>query len=229
MNERTIERIFYHDLLNLASSMRGITEVIADIDEAARGEMLALLGDVSETLIETINARRLYRGMEAQDLSLNASTLDCEKLLKQIATRYKRHTLCQNKVADIRQSAPPSSHTPISLIADKDVLQGALGYAIRTALAIIPRAQSITLDVGQETSGTSQAVVFSISFPGTLSKEEKELLFKKPQADASLTTLFPAYVFHTLITTCLHGSVNCIAEDNALLLTARFEVPPSSS
>jgi hypothetical protein len=228
MNERTIERIFYHDLLNLASSLRGIAEVIADVDEATRGELLALLGDVSETLIETINARRLYRSMETQDLSLNASTLDCEKLLQQTAARYKRHTLCQDKAAEIRQPAPPSSHTPISLVTDKDVLQGALGYAIRTALAIIPRAHSITLDVTREASGLSQAVVFSISFPGTLSKEENELIFKKPQADASLTFLFPAYVFHTLITTSLHGRVNCIAKDNALLLTARFEGYPSS-
>ena len=226
MNERTFERIFYHDILNLASSLRGVTEVIADVDEATRGEMLALLGDLSETLIETINARRLYRNMEAQDLALNASPLDCEKLLNQTAARYKRHALCQNKAADIRQSPPPSSHTPLSLVTDKDVLQGALGYAIRTALAIIPRAQSITLDLAEETSGASRAVVFSISFPGTLSKEEAELIFKKPQTDASLTILFPAYVFHALVTTCLHGSVNCIAKDNALLLTARFQGQP---
>lgn len=228
MNERTIERIFYHDLLNLASSLRGITEVIADVDEATRAEMLALMGDLSETLIETINARRLYRSMEMQDLSLNASTLDCEKLLKQTAARYKRHSLCQDKGAEICHLAPPASPTPISLVTDKDVLQGALGYAIRTALAIIPRAQSITLDVTREASGASQAVVFSLSFPGTLSKEENELIFKKPQTDASLTIIFPAYIFHTLITTYLHGSVNCITKDNAMLLTARFEGYPST-
>ena len=186
------------------------------------------MGDLSETLIETINARRLYRSMEAQDLALNVSSLDCEKLLKQTAARYRRHTLCQNKAAEIRQSVPPSSHTPTSLVTDKDVLQGALGYAIRTALAIIPKAQSITLDVARKASGPSQAVAFSISFPGTLSKEENDLIFKKPQTDESLTILFPAYIFHTLITTYLHGSVNCIAKDNAMLLTARFEGSPNT-
>ncbi len=223
MNERKIERIFYHDVLNLASSLRGITEVISDVDEATRGEMLALMGDVSETLIETINARRLYRSMETQDLSLNASTLDCEKLLNQTAARYKRHTLCQDKASEISQVPHPSSHTPISLVTDKDVLQGALGYALRTALAIIPKAHSITLDVAREASGASHAVVFSIAFPGTLSKEENELLFKRPQANESLNILFPAYVFYTLVTTYLHGSANCSAKDNVLLLTVRFE------
>ena len=223
MNERIIERIFYHDVLNLASSLRGITEVIADVDEATRREMLALMGDLSETLIETINARRLYRSLDAQDLALTASTLDCEKLLKQIAARYKRHTLCQNKAAAITQLAAPDSPTAIPLVTDKDVLQGALGYAIRTALAIIPRAHSITLGVAREASGASHDVVFSISFSGNLSKEETELFFKKPQTDASLSILFPAYVFDTLVTAYLHGSVNCIAKDNALLLTARFE------
>lgn len=223
MNERTIERIFYHDVLNLASSLRGITEVISDVDESTRGEMLALMGDLSETLIETINARRLYRSIEAQDLSLNVSTLDCEKLLNQTAARFKRHTLCQNKASEISHAPHPSDHKPISIVTDKDVLQGALGYAIRTALAIIPRAHAITLDVAREASGAAPAVVFSISFPGTLSTEEAELIFKKPQADASLTILFPAYVFYTLATTYLHGSVNFSAKDNALLLTARFE------
>lgn len=226
MNERTLERIFYHDILNLASSLRGITEVIADVDEAARGEMLALVGDLSETLIETINARRLYRSMETQDLSLSTSTLDCEKLLKQTAARYKRHSLSQNKAAEIIQPARPSCPTPLSLVTDKDVLQGALGYAIRTALAIIPRGHSITLDVTREASGASQTVVFSIAFPGTLSEEDSALIFKKPETDANLSITFPAYVFYTLITSYLHGSVSCITKDNSIILTARFQGQP---
>lgn len=222
MNDRKIERKFFHDLLNLASSMRGITEVIRDVDEQTRSEMLLLMGNMSESMIETINAQRHYRGMEAQDLKLMPSTVDCEKLLNRTAHIYNRHTLCQNKAVKIRPSAQTPSQTPICLFTDKDVLQGALGYGIRTALETINNGDTVTLSLVTEETAAPHTVVFSISFPGTVSVEERDAVFKNPETDTRGMTGLSAYVFHSLITRYLQGHVNWTTHNGFIQLSARF-------
>lgn len=222
MDERKIERAFYHDLLNLASSMRGISEVIRDVDDNTRAEMLSLLGSIAETLLETIHARRHYRSLEEKDLKLAFSTIDCEKLLKRTADIYRKHTLCQHKTIEVLP-LPPSGQPPLRLFTDQDVLQGALGYGVRTALVAMKSGQTMTLGVTVDESVEPHPVLFSIAFPGTVPEEEQPTFFKKTeQGTSALTGLFP-YVFHTLITQYLKGDVTWTTQGGSILLTARVQ------
>ena len=202
--------------------MRGITEVIRDEDDKTRSEMLSLMGNLSESMIETINAQRHYRSMETNDLTLLPSHVDCEKLLKRIADTYNRHTLCQNKAIEIRPSEQTPDHTPICLFTDKDVLQGALGYGIRTALETIHNGHTVTLNLITEETVEPHTVVFLISFPGTVSAEERDFVFKNPKTDTHAMTGLSAYVFHTLITRYLQGCVNWTTNNGSIQLSARF-------
>jgi len=222
MDDQKNERTFYHDVLNLASSLRGISEVICDVDAPTRTEMLSLINTLSETLIETINARRLYRSMESNDLKLTVSLIDCETLLSRTAASYRKHTLCQNKSIELIPSEHPSHPTPLHLLTDKDVLQGALGYGLRTALETVKSGQTITLSVTAEDASEPPAVLFSISFPGSVSDAEKQDVFKNPNHLRPAMTGLSAYVFHTLVTRYLNGRVNWTTHGSSLLLTARF-------
>ena len=224
MDERKVERKFFHDLLNLASSMRGITEIIRDEDDKTRAEMLLLMGNISESMIETINAQRHYRSMEAKDLTLHPSPVDCEKLLKRTAEIYNRHTLCQHKTIEIRTSEQPHRQTPIGLFTDKDLLQGALGYGIRTALETINNGQAVTLSLITEETAEPPAVVFLISFPGTVSEEARESIFKNAETDTHAMTGLSAYLFYTLITRYLQGSAHWTTHDGSIQLSARFHL-----
>jgi hypothetical protein len=225
MDERKVERKFFHDLLNYASSMRGITEVIRDEDEKTRSEMLLLMGNLSESMIETLNAQRHYRSIETNDITLRPTQVDCEKLLKRLSDTYNRHTLCQNKTIEIRPSEQPPRQTPICLFTDKDVLQGALGYGIRTALETINNGHTVTLGLITEETAATHTVDFLISFPGTVSGEERDSVFKNPETDTHGMTGLNAYAFHTLITRFLQGSVNWTTHNGSIQLIARFHQP----
>jgi hypothetical protein len=158
--------------------------------------------------------------METKDLTLIPSHVDCAKLLKRLADTYNRHTLCQHKTIEIR----PPEQTPICLFTDKDVLQGALGYGIRTALETISNGQTVTLSLITEETAATHTVVFSISFPGTVPEEERDAVFKKPETDTRAMTGLSAYVFHTLITHYLQGSVSVdwTTHNGSIQLSARF-------
>jgi len=223
MNERLVERKFYHDLINLASSARGISEVIKDVDENVRTEMLALLGSLSETMIEAINLRRLYCGMIANDLKLNPCEVDCVKLIKRLAEIYTRHPLAENKkiVHTLITTAAPAQK--ILLKTDKDMLQGALGYGIRTALEAAPAGATITLTLATGTCDGKGPISFTLTFPAALREEEKTLVFKRPEGVKQGLTSHNAYVFHALITQILQGSVNWTIQDGTVTLEARFE------
>jgi len=220
MNERHYERKFYHDLLNLVSSVRGISEVIKDVDEKTRTEMLSLLGSLSETMIETIHARRLYCNLLGHDLKCRLASVDCERLLKRLTDIYTRHTLAENKAVRV---SPIEKQTPaqkILLNTDKDILLGALGYGVRTALESIEPRQAITL--GLKTDAQNR-IIFSITFPGSISEEVKELVFKEPAGDKIGLTGHSAYIFSALITEALKGSANWTEHEGAITLCAHFE------
>jgi hypothetical protein len=223
MNERHYERKFYHDLLNLASSSRGISEVIKDVDEKTRTEMLALLGDLSETMIETINTRRHYCNLVANDHKLHPTSVDCEKLLKNLRESYTRHTLADNKeirICPIEKPIPPHK---ITLTTDKDLLQNALGYGIRTALETITHGQAVILGLKNEVHKEKTLIDFTFTFPGSISEEAKSRVFKEPVSEEHSLTGHAAYVFYTLITTALKGSVSWATEDDKIILCAHFE------
>jgi len=223
MNERQIERKFYHDLLNLAASARGISEVITEVDEKTRSEMLALLGSISETMIETINLRRLYCGLLANDLKSNSCSVDCEKLLNRLVQIYSQHTLSDNKTLCLLPALKTTPTQKISLTTDKDILQGALGYGIRTALESSPPGSTIAVGVKTISTQGSSQVLFDLTFPGSLSEEEKKLVFKKPESEAHGLLSHTAHIFHALITHVLHGSVNWTLHGGSVTLEARFE------
>jgi hypothetical protein len=223
MNERQVERKFYHDLLNLASSARGISEVIAEVDEKTRAEMLGLLGSISETMIETINLRRLYCGLLANDLKPSPCSVDCAKLLNRLVQIYSRHTLSENKTLCLNPILQATPSQKIALSTDKDILQGALGYGIRTALQSSPAASTIT--VGLKTIPTDGAckILFSLTFPGSISEEEKSNVFKKPDGEAHGLMSHTAHIFHALVTEVLKGSVNWSIEGGSITLEALFD------
>lgn len=222
MNERKIERKFYHDLLNLASSMRGMADVINDVDNTTRSEMLLLIRNIAETMVETINLQRLYRSMEEDDLKLIFSTVDCDKLLTRTANIYCKHTLCQNKTIKIKQPGSIPRQAPLCLFTDKDVLQGALGYGIRFATESIQNGQTIHLDITTEENQPPHTVVFSISFTGMLSEEDKVSIFKKPEADILTMKGLYSYVFYTLVTRHLHGRADWATDNGSVILNVRF-------
>lgn len=226
MNERHYERKFYHDLLNLASSLRGISEVIHDVDETMRCEMLSLLGNISGTMIETINARRYYRCLEANDLTLIPSSVDPDKVLKRLAEIYAKHTLCQNKAINIKPADRAEPLKKVALFTDKDLLQGALGFGVRTALETISKDQTVTLEVKAEEGDSSCIISFSITFPGSVPPEEEQRVFQKPTDERGGMTGVSAYAFYALITGCLKGAATWTAQGESIVLTARFEVQP---
>jgi hypothetical protein len=223
MNERQYERKFYHDLLNLAASARGISEVITEVDEKTRSEMLALLGGISETMIETINLRRLYCGLLANDLKSNPCSVDCEKLLNRLVQIYSRHTLSDNKALCLNSVLKTTPSQKITITTDKDILQGALGYGIRTALESSPPGSTIAVGVKTISSQGSSQVLFELTFPGSLSEEEKPLVFKKPESEAHGLLSHTAHIFHALVTEILNGSVSWTLQDGAVTLEARFQ------
>jgi len=223
MNERQIERKFYHDLLNLAASARGISEVITEVDEKTRSEMLALLGSISETMIETINLRRLYCGLLANDLKSNPCSVDCEKLLNRLVQIYSCHTLSENKALCLNPVLKTTPSQKITITTDKDILQGALGYGIRTALESSPPGSTIAVGVKTISSQGSSQVLFDLTFPGFLSEEEKPLVFKKPESEAHGLLSHTAHIFHALVTEILNGSVSWTLQDGTVTLEARFQ------
>lgn len=121
-----LERIFFHDILNTAGGIKGITEIInsSDADE----DMHRLLSQLSDRLIDEIKAQQELTMAEHGQLQTLTEQLSSVDITSMIAAAYRRHPLCERKniVVDTNEGFVFSS--------DKRLLLRVLGNMVKNAL-----------------------------------------------------------------------------------------------
>ena len=65
---RALERIFFHDILNTATGVRGLSSMVRDVDEQDREQVVELLESTSDHLIDEIKAQRELLAAENHEL-----------------------------------------------------------------------------------------------------------------------------------------------------------------
>jgi K+-sensing histidine kinase KdpD len=91
-----LERIFFHDVLNTASAVRGLSELFSEIDdENQRNEMAGLIMQSSDQLVKEIEAQRELRRAEDGNLSVNLQLTSVNKILTNVFGTFKNHELTE--------------------------------------------------------------------------------------------------------------------------------------
>jgi signal transduction histidine kinase len=93
-----LEKIFFHDLLNIASGLNGLLSILKDgIDPAGREELINKSEEVSRNLIEEINLYRQLRAAEDGDLQVKHEVVNSLEFLVSAAGLIKSHDVGQKK------------------------------------------------------------------------------------------------------------------------------------
>ncbi len=125
-----LERIFFHDILNTAGGIKGLTEIInfQDADES----LLKLLTQLSDRLIDEIKAQQELTLAEQGQLQVLSEMLSSGDIISSIAGSYKRHPLCDKKNIIV------SAEKDYLFASDKRLLQRVLGNMVKNALEATP-------------------------------------------------------------------------------------------
>jgi signal transduction histidine kinase len=142
-----LERTFFHDILNLAGAVEGVSSVLAgeDISSAERAEFVGILSVSARALVEEIRSQRTLLAAEKGELTVEHRDCDSWTALWDAAAACRGFGLAEDK--------------PVV------ILPGALAILFRTDATLLGRILINMLKNALEASGAGMTVTVTCDRP----------------------------------------------------------------
>lgn len=168
---RVLEKIFFHDVLNTAGSIRGVSDMMLIATEAEMIEWKQLLHESADTLIDEIQAQRQLTAAENNELSVNLSTIQSQVLLTELIDLMRNHEVAAGK----KITLSPQSEI-ITLVSDRVILKRVIGNMLKNALEASAQNETVTLGSSSCDQG---GVQFWVNNPRFMPREIQLQVFQR--------------------------------------------------
>ncbi len=167
----TLEKIFFHDVLNTAGALKGLTQILPEIEtDGERQEIVDAINYSAIQLINEITAQRELRNAEDGNLATNFSSVSINEILMHIYDLYYNHELAHERDIQIEKTVDYVTFT-----TDTTLLIRALGNLVKNALEASPKRSDIKIWA----STSDEVVTFSVRNLGFIPKNIQVQLFKR--------------------------------------------------
>lgn len=167
---QALEQVFYHDILNLAGSVKGFTELLVSYDLGNREEIYHLMHEASEQVINEIEAQRLLQYAENGILRPRQEIVEVAPLLTSLLAIYQHH-----QIASGRKLVLVPLAKPLALTSDKVLLGRILGNMLKNALEASALGETVTLSC----AAAAEEVEFRVHNGGTIPRAVQMQMFKR--------------------------------------------------
>jgi len=169
--KQTLERAFFHDILNSAGGISGLTSVMElSEDPKEMADMAKIINRGANNLIEEIKSQRLLTAAESGNPILSCKKLETIPFLKEMAELYSKHEVMAGKYLHIDSKAEN-----IGFATDVSLLRRVVGNMIKNALEATVPGSAVTLFCKQ----TKDMVEFSVHNTSYINKEVQLQLFNR--------------------------------------------------
>ena len=170
---RVLERIFFHDLMNIAGCLFTSSELLlltGSDDKEHVMEMAEIMYQASKTLMEEITGQRTLLQAENNDIKVKSEKLNSLQICENILEMYRKHNVCEGKNIEI---SPDSQD--VEFISDKSLVMRVIGNMTKNALEAVQPGETVTLFNVKE----SDEILFSVHNPGYIPKNTQLQMFKR--------------------------------------------------
>ena len=167
---QTLERIFFHDVLNTAGGIFGLSEIIPMVEDPnEQKELLEDMHTSSSTLIDEIKSQRQLSEAERGELDLEYSEVSSLNILTTLSGIYTRHSIIENRKIVVENS------NDIIFYTDKVLVKRVLGNMIKNALEASANDGTVTVGASEK----DDKVIFSVHNTTFIPKDIQLQLFKR--------------------------------------------------
>jgi len=167
---RSLERIFFHDILNLAGGLRGFMQHVCSNPTSLDTDSAHVLSLSFERLLEEICAQRDLAAAESGELKVKSSQLNSLTQLESVIKVYRRHGIAENK-----QVLMSEDSEDFEFESDAVLLGRVLGNMVKNSLEASKSGESVTIGC----SRTSGAFRFSVHNNGCMPRKVRNQIFKR--------------------------------------------------
>jgi signal transduction histidine kinase len=167
---QALERVFFHDILNLMGSIKGSAELLERYPGMQQEDLFALIQGAAEQVIDEVEAQRTLATAEAGGLAVAADTLSSRLLLEQLCALYRAHD-----VAAERTLAVAAESEDQIFVSDRGLLARVLGNMLKNALEAIPPGEQVTLGCRRD----GDRIEFWVHNPGGIPRPSQLQIFQR--------------------------------------------------
>jgi K+-sensing histidine kinase KdpD len=167
----TMERVFFHDILNSAGSISGLSSILKEIkDPKEITEFAEIISRAANNLVEEIQAQRQLNEAEKGALHIELKEVQTLTILSDLKDLYSSQTLASDKTIIIDKNAEN-----LTLLTDPVLLRRILGNMVKNAIEVYNPKTIITLKCALN----NQSVQFSVHNDMYIDKTVQLQLFKR--------------------------------------------------
>lgn len=138
---KTLERVFFHDVLNSAGGISGLSSLLQDITSPEDIKKVAkTIYRAANNMIDEIEAQRHLAAAESGDLEPVFQSTDTISLLNDVINLFTKHEIAENKIIKIDDKTPD-----IPVYTDSVIIRRILGNMVKNALEASNPNETVTL------------------------------------------------------------------------------------
>lgn len=202
---RALERVFFHDLTNLAGGLAGIAGVLRVArtpDEM--NEMLDAMEHSARSLLDEIAAQRQLADAESGDLAVEPVDTGSHAVLGGVTDALRFHSVAEGRTLSV-----DAASERFQLRVDATLLRRVLINLTKNALEATPRGGTVTLSARQEPGEH----VFGVHNAGAIPQEAQLQLFQRSFSTKGNGRGLGTYSVRLLTERYLGGSVGFTSDE----------------
>lgn len=200
-NRRAIlERLFFHDILNIVGSLNGISDLLirSKDDEKTCEKYIGIVNDLSKDLLEEILAQRVMVFAEQGELNPSIGPVNTLEILNDSANYLSHHQVSTNKIIEVDLKA----YSEI-IQSDQMLLKRVVINMLKNALEATQKGGKVILNCRLVDS----FVIFSVNNPGIIPLEIQSQIFQRSFSTKGRGRGLGTYSIKLLTERYLNGSV----------------------
>jgi hypothetical protein len=217
--KEVLERIFFHDVLNTASAINGIAEVLPTLnDKNEFDEFAAMLDNSSNQLIQEIKMQQALIFAENGSLNITPVQISINTIISKVYVLYADHKITTGKYLS-KQYLPED----IVIETDATLIVRSLGNLVKNALEAIIKGQSVKISA----EINDNSVLFRIYNDGIIPEVVQHQIFQRSfSTKGNIGRGIGTYSVKLIVEQYLNGKVYFLSNNDEQTIFT-IEIPKS--
>lgn len=196
---RSLEHIFFHDVLNTALGINGLSEILKQANPNDIQSLTDALRELARRLADEITEQRDLVQAEDNELTVHPSSIDALSVLKSIVSVYQHQKIAKSRSIVIAQNSLPGN-----VVTDETMLRRIIGNLVKNALEASHENAAVTLGTTTDGKGTE----FWVHNDGAMPREVQLQLFQRSFSTKGKGRGLGTYSIKLLTERYLNGKVS---------------------
>ncbi|MBL7971066.1 MAG: GHKL domain-containing protein [Prolixibacteraceae bacterium] len=193
-----LERIFYHDIINVAGSLCGIFQILPSLSGKEKDEFLQIADSLSNQIVDEIKTQQQINKAESGELRVSENRIETKPFLLKVSDKIRHHQVALQKQIETNDYTGNLAFT-----SDETILTRILINMAKNALEAIDPGQKITISARKTNN-----IRIEVHNPSYMEREIQLQLFQRSFSTKDNNRGIGTYSMKLLGEGYLNGSVS---------------------